>query len=62
MPRQRAKKEEREWWFEEYKQCGCSYVAEFKRELVGYCGRHGTDRQSIPSRIPANSCKLGLSS
>lgn len=34
-------------WFEEYK-CGCvSEVVKTKRELEGYCGKHGSDRRHI---------------
>ncbi len=33
-------------WLEEYG-CGCTYVARFKKELIGYCGMHGPDRRMV---------------
>ena len=34
-------------WFEEYS-CGCvSDVVRTKRELVGYCGKHGSNRRHV---------------
>ena len=34
-------------WYEHYK-CGCtSDVVARKRDLVGYCGRHGENRSTI---------------
>lgn len=34
-------------WFEEYA-CGCMSVAVArKRDLVGYCGRHGDGRRNV---------------
>lgn len=35
------------WWWEEYR-CGCvSPSVRTKRELVGYCPRHGDDRRHV---------------
>ena len=34
-------------WFEEY-ECGCtSETVRYKKDLLGYCGFHGTDRRHI---------------
>jgi hypothetical protein len=34
-------------WFEDYT-CGCvSDIVRFKKDLLGYCGQHGTDRRQI---------------
>lgn len=34
-------------WFEEYA-CGCvSPTVRLKRELVGYCPKHGADRRGV---------------
>lgn len=34
-------------WFEEYR-CGCvSETATTKKDLLGYCGKHGDDRRQI---------------
>lgn len=36
-----------EGWFDEYR-CGCvSEVVRFKRELTGYCGKHGDNRRHV---------------
>lgn len=40
------------YWIEEYKGCGCSLVARRRDELVGYCSKHGNNRQSTPYRMP----------
>jgi hypothetical protein len=45
------KKEEKGRWMEEYKTCGCSFVAKLRRELPGYCSRHGTDRRRV-TKLP----------
>lgn len=34
-------------WLEEYKTCSCTYIADKKRDLPGYCPKHGTDRKYI---------------
>jgi hypothetical protein len=40
-------------WFEEYK-CGCvSPVVKFKRELVGYCPKHGANTKHVHRVHPA---------
>lgn len=39
------------WWMEQYQPCGCSSVAPRKKDLLGYCARHGGDR-SVIYRIP----------
>ncbi|MCP4899700.1 MAG: hypothetical protein GY906_22265 [bacterium] len=50
----------RKWvWLEEYKKCHCSNVTELKKDAVGYCPRHGTDRQRI-NKIPGAGMELGL--
>lgn len=34
-------------WFEEYS-CGCtSETVSVKKDLTGYCGRHGGDRRGV---------------
>ena len=38
-------------WIEEYYQCGCSSEASRKKDLLGYCAKHGTSRSGI-YRIP----------
>lgn len=40
-------------WWEEYK-CGCvSKTVRTKKELRGYCPKHGADRRHIyPERLP----------
>lgn len=30
-------------WLEEYKRCGCSFIADKKSDLPGYCPRHFDD-------------------
>lgn len=38
-------------WFEHY-ECGCiSAVFPFKKDLLGYCGRHGHSRKAIYSAV-----------
>jgi len=37
-------------WYEEYKNCSCSFVARRRRELPGYCPRHGNSKK-IRSRM-----------
>jgi hypothetical protein len=29
------------FWLEEYEKCGCSSIALKKKELLGYCAKHG---------------------
>ena len=48
-------------YLEEYERCGCSFAARFKRDLIGYCSIHGTDRKrctKLPD--PSNTFKLGF--
>lgn len=33
----------KEVWMEEYKTCSCTFLAEKKSELPGYCEKHGND-------------------
>ncbi|TXH41274.1 MAG: hypothetical protein E6Q97_37895 [Desulfurellales bacterium] len=42
-------------WFESYLKCGCvSDFADRKKDLLGYCPTHGTDREHAwPVRIAA---------
>jgi hypothetical protein len=46
-PKMAEKKKDLGCWLEEYKSCGCSFVAKRKRDLLGYCERHGTDRKRV---------------
>lgn len=40
-------------WWEEYK-CGCvSETVKFKKDLCGYCGRHGNGRRYIYPEVVA---------
>jgi hypothetical protein len=35
-------------WFEEYENCGCvSETVKTKKELLGYCLKHGNNRRKI---------------
>jgi hypothetical protein len=34
-------------WMEEYKHCSCSFVAEKKEDLPGYCAKHGNSRNHL---------------
>ena len=44
-------KKKTEWiWLEEY-DCGCSFTARTRRELLGYCEVHGSSRSRV-HRIP----------
>lgn len=47
-------------WWEDYK-CGCvSEVVRRKRDLLGYCGKHGADRRyCFPSFAPATGHEGG---
>jgi len=45
-------------WLEEYRTCGCSNVAATRKEALGYCPKHGTDRRRI-TKIP-KAMGLGL--
>jgi hypothetical protein len=38
-------------WLEEYV-CGCSDTQNTRKELVGYCSKHGADRRAPPVHIP----------
>lgn len=38
-------------WFEEYRTCGCSFIADKKDELPGYCPRHFHDKRRR-TRLP----------
>lgn len=40
-------KEETGTWYEEYDKCHCSMVTKYKRELLGYCEKHGTSRKYL---------------
>ncbi len=42
---------QRNAWLEEYRACGCTFMARTKRELLGYCQKHGNDRRRI-TRMP----------
>lgn len=60
----RRKKPEwpRDGWLEQFQPCGCTFVALRRRDLVGYCGRHGGSRGKSPLlRIKVESeADLGL--
>lgn len=45
-------------WFEEYKHCSCSFVADLRRELPGYCPRHGNDKRRR-LQLPDNGIERG---
>lgn len=56
------KKEKPFWYMEQYR-CGCTFVARFKKDLMGYCGRHGMDRQGVIYPLPTKNlteADLGL--
>lgn len=40
------------WWCEQYRGYGCSTVVPRKKDLVGYCAKHGGDR-SLIIRVPS---------
>lgn len=49
-------------WLEEYKHCGCSFVAEKKSELLGYCPKHANDRRRViklPKPVPCGYAGVG---
>jgi len=38
----------RKWvWLEEYAGCGCSNVTLARKDAIGYCPRHATERRRI---------------
>lgn len=39
-------------WIEEYEACGCSCDAWRKKDLPGYCGKHGNNRLGAPYKVP----------
>lgn len=42
-------------WLEEYK-CGCTFMAHYKKDLPGYCEKHGEDRkQATLVPVPKNT-------
>lgn len=42
-----VKQRKNKWfWMEEYR-CGCTYEADRKSDLLGYCGIHGDDRNNL---------------
>lgn len=41
-------------WLETYHGCSCQQAALKKRELVGYCGVHGGDREEC-LKLPFNT-------
>lgn len=44
--------EMKKWmWLEEYRHCGCTFLARVRRELLGYCEKHGNDRRRV-HRLP----------
>jgi len=43
-------------WIEEYKQCSCTMVAKKKKDLLGYCKRHGTNRKYAVKLLNAIEC------
>lgn len=45
-------------WLEEYKGCSCTLVSRYKRDLIGYCGRHGGSMRNT-FRLPSPT-EVGL--
>jgi len=44
-------------WFEEYR-CGCvSGFTQARKNLLGYCPKHGADRRHV-HRVPADSKRI----
>ena len=43
---------QRDRWMEEYANCGCSSDAPRRRELLGYCRYHGTQRKHVYPPLP----------
>jgi hypothetical protein len=43
-------------WFEEYKTCSCSFLALEKKDLPGYCEKHGTEKRRR-MRVPNHDYK-----
>jgi len=41
-------------WYEEYKQCGCSFVDADRTKLPGYCPKHANDKRRR-LRLPAKN-------
>jgi hypothetical protein len=40
-----ASKEQVTIWYEEYRNCSCSFMARDKNDLPGYCPKHGNDKR-----------------
>ena len=49
---------ERENWIEEYDGCDCTSGATVKRDLLGYCGTHGSARKRAIDVRPATVRKV----
>lgn len=46
-------------WMEEYRKCGCTFVAQSKAALPGYCEKHGNDRLRVFPKLK-EAIPLGL--
>ena len=55
-------KTQRWCWLEEFKNCGCSNVVKRKKDVLGYCPVHGTDRvrlSKLPSGMTLGYVRIG---
>ena len=50
-PKDEKRTEAKPGWFEEYR-CGCSFMSRTKKELPGYCAKHGDSRRNKPVKLP----------
>lgn len=40
-------KKPKKWMYlEGYSKCGCTFLAKFKNQLLGYCKKHGNSRKN----------------
>ena len=49
-------------WLEEFTRCGCTNVVKRKKDALGYCPIHGTDRvriTKVPSGMTLGYVKIG---
>ena len=47
-------------WLEEY-ECGCTFVAKKKKELIGYCSYHGENRINLYKLEKSKEIEVGHS-
>lgn len=45
-------------WYEEYKTCSCTFIADKKEDLPGYCPRHFHDKRRR-MKLPDNDFERG---